>query len=116
MPSFLQRHLTTVLVAFVTAAVTAGAPAIAASMTNADTVDGFHAVSCKSQLNNRGRKLVATCPSGYLPAGIVKEVPLADTLNGLAASQLTRAASVSSFSSTTLVGKNGRVVGTSIQV
>lgn len=136
MRTFLQRHLSTVVVALVTAAVTASAPAVARTAGDADSVDGFSAVSCKAQMANRERVLVATCPNGYLPADIVKKIDDADHLDGIdsegfyragatvtdsnhlggfAANGLVRAAYAVSTSSATRVGKNGRVLGTTIE-
>ena len=44
MRSFLKRHAETIIVAMITATVTAAAPAVASNVTNADKVDGFDAV------------------------------------------------------------------------
>jgi len=114
MRSFLKRHAETIIVAMITAAVTAAAPAVASNVTNADKVDGFDAVGCKASTHHRAGKLVAVCPNGYLPRGIVRTVPNANRLGGMPANHLTRSAYAVSTSSTTLVGKNGRVLSTSI--
>src|SRR4051794_22827957 len=137
MLSFLKRHGTTMAVAMVTAAITAAAPAIAETVANADKVDGFDAVSCKATEQGRAGKLVATCASGFLPNGLVKKAANADHLDGidsggfyrsgstvansaqlggLPANRLTRVGYAISTSSTTRVGKNGRVLSASITV
>ncbi|MFN2545656.1 MAG: hypothetical protein ABR600_13955 [Actinomycetota bacterium] len=136
MLTLLQRHASTVVVAFVTAAVTAAAPAIAANVTNADKVDGFDAVSCKASVANRDRVLVATCPNGYLPDNAIKKVGDADQLDGIDSTgfyqagstvanaervggfspdRLTRVGYAASASSRTLVGKSGSVISASIR-
>jgi hypothetical protein len=114
MRSFLKRHAETVVVAMIVAAVTAGIPAIASTVTNADKVDGFDAVGCKATRTHRAGKLVAACPNGYLPPGLVRKAQNADRLQGFRAAQLTRSAYAVSTSSTTRVGKNGKVLSTSI--
>jgi hypothetical protein len=137
MLSFIKRHGTTMLVAMVTAAVTASAPVIAATVTNADKVDGFDAVGCKAKPDVRGGKLVAVCPNGYLPSDLLKKAADADLLDGLDASAFYRSgqmvqdsAKLSGYmpswlvrtgyavspSSTTRVGKNGRVLSTTVTV
>src|SRR5438105_3192858 len=92
MASFLKRHAETIVVAMVTAAVTAAAPAIASNVTNADKVDGFDAVGCKATAQHRAGKLVAVCSNGHLPSDIIQSAPNADKLNGMPANQLTRSA------------------------
>ena len=114
MRSLLKRHAETVVVAMIVAAITASVPAIASTATNADKVDGFDAVGCKATRDHRAGKLVAVCPNGYLPRGIIRTAPNADRLQGFAAAQLTRSGYSVSTSSTTLVGKNGKVLSTSI--
>lgn len=65
-----RKHLPTVLIAMVVAAITAGAPAIADGVRhalfahNADKVDGKHAVGSTATLNQAAGKLVATDRSG----------------------------------------------------
>jgi hypothetical protein len=135
MRAFLKRHVETIVVAFVVAAITAAAPAIAQTVTNADKVDGLDAVGCKASVQNRAGKLVAACPNGYLAPDLVKKAADASTLdgidssgfyrsgstvhdsellNGLAANQLNRVGYNFSSSSTTRVGKNGRVLSAEI--
>src|SRR2546429_6924161 len=92
LPSFLKQHVETIIVAMITAAVTAAAPAVASNVTNADKVDGFDAVGCKASTQHRAGKLVAVCPNGYLPRGIVRTVPNANRLGGMPANHLTRSA------------------------
>jgi hypothetical protein len=87
---------------------------VASSVTNADKVDGFDAVGCKATTQHRADKLVAVCPNGHLPSNIIEKAPNAARLNGLSGNQLTRSSYAVSTSSTTLVGKNGRVLSTSI--
>lgn len=78
----------TVLVAMVTAAITAGAPAIAhgvhaAFAHNADKVDGKHAVGSGATTASRKGKLVATSPAtGRLPNNIIATAPNAAKLQG----------------------------------
>ena len=84
---FARRNLTTILVAMVTAAVTAGGPAIAATIAdyarNADKVDGKHAVAAGSTVANRKGKLVATsATTGRLPDNIIAKAPDAQKLDG----------------------------------
>ena len=84
----LRRHLSTILVAMVTAAVTAGGPAIAASIAdyakNADKVDGKHAVGSGASVTSRKGKLVATSgTTGKLPNNIIVKAPDANELDGL---------------------------------
>jgi hypothetical protein len=51
--------------------------------TNADTVDGFHAVACSSSTTQRAGKLVATCKStGRLPDNIIATAPNSARLGG----------------------------------
>ena len=80
----IRKHLSTILVAMVTAAVTAGAPAIAAAFDalNADKVDGKHAVGAGASVTKRKGKLVATNKQGRLPNNIIKKAPDANKLDG----------------------------------
>jgi hypothetical protein len=75
------------VVAAVTAMVTAGAPAIAEVIAdfakNADKVDGKHAVGFNATLNERKGKLVATGQTGRLPNSIIAKAPNANLLDGL---------------------------------
>lgn len=87
MTGFFRRNLTTMLVAFGTAAITAGGPAIAATIAdyarNADKVDGKHAVGAGASIAARKGKLVATSgTTGRLPNNIVAKPPDADRLDG----------------------------------
>lgn len=74
---FMRRHLTTMLVAVVTAAVTAGGPALAHGVQHAlfahdaDKVDGKHAVGAGAKPAARAGKLVATNKAGQLPNNII---------------------------------------------
>jgi hypothetical protein len=72
----LKRHTTTIVVAMVTAALTAATPAIAATVVdyarNAGAVDGKSAVGASATAKQRAGKLVATNKSGYLPGSIIK--------------------------------------------
>ena len=82
----LRRHTTTIAVAMVTAAVTAGGPALAAAVQeglNADQVDGKHAVGAGATVAQRSGKLVATNASGRLPNNIIAKAPDANTLDGI---------------------------------
>jgi hypothetical protein len=75
------------MVAMVTAAVTAAAPSIAATIAdyakNADKVDGKHAVGSSASTTARKGKLVATNPeTGLLPNSIIAKAQDADKLDG----------------------------------
>ena len=90
---FLRGEAKTILVAMITAAVTAGGPVIAATVANADKVDGKHAVGSKASLTKAAGKLVATRPTGAekgkLPGKFVGKVASAanaDSLGGQPAS------------------------------
>lgn len=71
--SFVRRNLTTIVVAGVTAAVTGGGTAVAATIVdyarNADKVDNLHAVPASATA--RAGKLVATGADGRLPVGVI---------------------------------------------
>lgn len=86
MRALLRRHLSTIAVAFVTALVTAGGPAIAATVAdyakNADKVDGKHAVSASATRADRAGRLVATNSVGLLPNDILAKAPDADRVDG----------------------------------
>ena len=73
----IKRHLTTILVAMVTAAVTAAAPSLAAAFDalNAHKVDGKHAVGSGASATQRKGKLVATNKKGKLPNNIIAKAP-----------------------------------------
>lgn len=87
MAGFLRRHLSTMLVAFITAAVTAAGPAIAATIAdyarNSDKVDGKHAVGAGASPASRSGKLVATGSNGRLPNNIIARAPDAELIDGL---------------------------------
>jgi hypothetical protein len=56
---------------------------VMAAGTNADTVDGFHAVGCSATRVKRAGKLVATCASnGRLPNNIIAKAPDSAKLGG----------------------------------
>ena len=86
MKSLLRTHLTTILVAMVTAAITAGGPAIAATIAdyakNSDKVDGQHAVGAGASVAERAGKLVATNSDGRLPNNIITKALDANKLDG----------------------------------
>ncbi|MGH2774532.1 MAG: hypothetical protein ACRDJT_03745 [Actinomycetota bacterium] len=91
-----SRHdLRTGVVAVVAAAVTGLAvPAVSAVVqaTNADKVDGRHAVGSGATQTERARKLVATGKNGKLPNGIIAKAPNANKLDGLDSTDLMRGA------------------------
>jgi hypothetical protein len=82
-----RKHLPTMVVAAVTAMVTAGVPALAGSVVsyarNADKVDGKHAVGFSASIAGRAGKLVATNAAGRLPNDIIAKAPDADQLDGV---------------------------------
>jgi hypothetical protein len=69
-------------------------PAVSAvvRVTNADKVDGRHAVGSGATQTERARKLVATSKSGKLPNGIIAKAPNANRLDGLDSTYLMRGA------------------------
>jgi hypothetical protein len=77
------------VVAMVTAAVIAGAPALAHGVQhalfahNADKVDGKHAVKSGAGLGKRAKKLVATNAAGYLPNNIIQKAVDSQLIDGL---------------------------------
>jgi len=84
---FIRKHLTTVVVAMITAMVTAGAPAMAHGVHalfahNADKVDGKHAVGSGATLISAQGKLVAHDGGGRLPAKFIPKVGDSDKLDG----------------------------------
>lgn len=86
MGKLLRRHATTVAVAMITAAVTAGGPsalAAAYDAVNADKVDGRHAVGAAATQAQRAGKLVAANADGRLPNGIIAKAPDAEKLDGI---------------------------------
>jgi len=84
----IRQHLTTIVVAMITAMVTAGAPAIAhgvhaAFAHNADKVDNRHAVGSGASLANARGRLVAHNSGGRLPARFIPKVKDSNKLDGL---------------------------------
>ena len=89
----IRRHTETIVVAMITAMVTAGAPAIAHGVNhalfahNADKVDGKHAVASGASTTQRAGKLVATdSTTGKLPDDIIAQAQDSAALQGLSAS------------------------------
>jgi hypothetical protein len=82
----LRKHSATVIVAFITAAVTAGTPALAGVFAeyakNSDKVDGVHAVRASASLRDAAGRLVAHNGSGVIPKRFLPRVGDADTLDG----------------------------------
>lgn len=85
------------IVAMVTAAVTAGGPALADGVRhalfahNADAVDGKHAVGAGAKPAARAGKLVATNSAGRLPNNIIDTAPNSARLGGIAPGGFLRA-------------------------
>jgi hypothetical protein len=83
--SIIRRNLSTILVAAVTAAVTGGGTAVAATVVdfarNADKVDNIHAAPATT--TSRASKLIATDANGKLPAGIIPSTINVDKVDGL---------------------------------
>lgn len=83
----LRNHGLTFVIAALTAAITAGGPALARTVTdfarNADKVDGRHAVGARSAPDERARKLVATNRSGFLPNDIIRTALDSKALGGV---------------------------------
>jgi hypothetical protein len=93
----LRKHLPTVLIAMVVAAVTAGGPAIAHGVQhalfahNADKVDGKNAVGSDASLAARRGKLVATNKNtGRLPNNIILKATNAERIDGIDSRDLSR--------------------------
>lgn len=106
MSAALRRHATTIVIAMITAAITAGGPALAAAVydaVNADKVDGKHAVGAAASPSDRSGKLVATNADGRLPNNIIERAPDAAKLQGRPANALSRMASASSGESMLIV-------------
>ena len=82
----------------VTAAVTAGGPAIAATIADfakdAHKVDGLHAVAADASAAQRAGKLVATDGDGRLPKGAMSMAPNAQKLDGRDSSYFATAAAL----------------------
>lgn len=79
-------HMKSAVIAFVVAAATSGAPAIAEAVArfaeNADKVDGFHAVGAKSGRDRRAGKLLATNSHGSFPNNVIERAPDSARLKG----------------------------------
>jgi hypothetical protein len=90
----IRKHSQTIIVAMITAAVTATAPTIAGAAydaVNADKVDGKHAVGAGATVKKRKGKLVATKgTTGLLPNNIIAKAPNADKLDGIDSSRFVR--------------------------
>lgn len=83
------RDLRTIVIATAVASVVTAAPAVAEMVTNADKVDGKHAVSSKATVDARKGKIVATHKkTGRLPNDIIAKALNADRLDGLDAGDL----------------------------
>lgn len=89
MSKLLARHTTTIVIATVTAALTAGAPALARTIAdfarNADKVDGRHAVGTQATRDQRAGKVVATNRKGLLPNDIIRKALDSKALGGVKA-------------------------------
>lgn len=83
-----RQWMLTVAVALVTAAITAGAPSIAATFDahNAENVDGLNAVKSSVSTMQAAGRLVAHNSSGVVPKKFLPQVGNAETLDGLDAS------------------------------
>jgi hypothetical protein len=83
---FIRKNVQVIVVAFVTASLTAGVPAVASTIVdyarNAGKVDGFRAVGPTSDASRRSRVLVATGRTGYLPSDIIRKAPNSNLLDG----------------------------------
>jgi hypothetical protein len=106
---FIGKHAATIVVAMVTAAVTAGGPALARVVAdyakNSDKVDGFHAVGFGASIAARKGKLVATSGrTGSLPNNIIKKAPNADELDGLNSTAFLRASHLALISARMSMG------------
>ena len=91
-----RRHSATIVVAFVTAAVTSGGPVVADMVydaTNAHKVDGRHAVGAAASRAERAGDLVATNADGRLPNDIIARAPDAAQLGGRTLQEVLRASS-----------------------
>lgn len=89
-----RRNVTTFLIAAVTAAITAGGPALASVVVdyarNADKVDGRHAVGARAEPSERAHKLVATNANGRLPNNIISKALNAELIDGTDSDALAR--------------------------
>lgn len=85
----LLRDLRTAAVAVFVSSLVMATPTIAATVKNADKVDGKHAVGANAGEDKRAGKLVATDKeTGLLPDNIIATAPNADTLDGLDSTDL----------------------------
>lgn len=91
MSKLLARHTTTIVIATVTAALTAGGPALARTFAdfarNAGKVDGRHAVGAHATPDERARKLVATNRKGFLPNDVIRKARDSKALGGVNAAR-----------------------------
>lgn len=92
-----RKHGSTAIIAAVVAALVAGGPVVARTIAdyaeNSDKVDGRHAVGAHADRIERTRSLVATDWRGFLPNGIVRQVPKAmnaSRLQGLGSTAFVR--------------------------
>ena len=87
MKALLRRYGGYVIAGVVGSALTAGGPALAATIAdyakNADKVDGKHAVASSATVTQRANKLVATNSAGLLPNNIIAKAPDANKLDNL---------------------------------
>jgi hypothetical protein len=61
------------------------------TVSNADRVDGLHAVKYTLDRGRRNGRLIATNLDGYLPNNIIRKAPDADRLDGLDSSAFAKA-------------------------
>src|SRR6266511_3481580 len=84
--SGLKRHSEALLAAVLTAALTAGGPALAQTIAdfarNADKLDGRDSVSCTSAPAKRALRYVAACQNGRLPNNIIAKARNSEKLDG----------------------------------
>jgi hypothetical protein len=105
MSRVLRKHAATIVVAVVTAAVTAGAPSLAAAAfdaLNAHKVDGKHAVGAKATKKKRAGKLLATNAKGVFPNNVISKALDANRLDGLDSSAFRR-----KYAQVKIVAKSG---------
>ena len=99
----LLRDARTAAVAVAVSSLVMATPTIAATVTNADKVDGKDAVGAGATVENRAGKLVATNKTtGRLPNNIIAKAPDADTLDGLDSTDLNDADTLDGLDSTDL--------------
>jgi hypothetical protein len=112
-PAFVHRHLTTIVVAAAVAAVTAGGPAVAATVVgyakNAGAVDGISAVRANAPVKDLKGTLVATgAKTGTLPGSVIGTAPNSAKLGGVPAAGF--ASSFVDARDFPAIGKNPTVV------